>query len=85
MKRLPKKGTLVQIEWIDATGYINVEGDIPKPANCSTVGWIHATKKDYVVLASSLYQDNVGDFTVLPRGTIQTVKLLQAKPAPRRP
>ena len=54
--RLPKKGTLVQVEWIDAT------------------------KKDYVVLASSLYQDDVGDFTVLPRGMIQEVRLLLASP-----
>jgi len=82
--RLPKKGTLVQVEWIDATGYINVEGDTPKPSACSTVGWIHATKKDYVVLASSLYQDNVGDFTVLPRGMIQSVKLLRPAPHPQK-
>ena len=81
--RFPKKGSLVRCEWLDATGYVGVEESVPKPSPCATVGWIHEVKDEYIVLASSLYQDNVGDFTVLPRGMIQKVKLLQVRP-PRK-
>lgn len=69
--RLPKIGTLVTVTWLDAAGYIGIPMGEAAPAICNTVGWLAAINKDHVVLATSKYKDDVGDWTVLPLGVIE--------------
>ena len=71
--KLPKIGSLCRFTWLDATGYIGVESDEPRPASCITVGWLHTIKDDHILVATSLYTDGSGDFTVLPKGILTAV------------
>ena len=78
--RLPKaKGQLLIIEWLDAAGYINEDLSEAKPAPCITVGWLKAVNKDHIVIATSVFKDGSGDWTVLPIGMITSVKEVDAK------
>ena len=71
--KLPKIGSLCRFTWLDATGYIGVEANEPRPVSCITVGWLNAIRDDHVVVATSLYTDGSGDFTVLPKGILTAV------------
>lgn len=65
---------LAVINWLDATGYIGSPITEAKPFPCVTVGWIKEIKRDHIVVATSLYEDGSGDFTVLPKGMITKIK-----------
>ena len=71
--KLPKIGSLCRFTWLDAVGYIGVDADEPRPASCITVGWLKSVEKDYILVATSLYTDGSGDFTVLPIGILTAV------------
>jgi hypothetical protein len=68
--KLPKEGSLVEAVWIDAVGYIGSDLSEAKPAMCKTIGRLMAVNGQSIVLATSLYEDGSGDFTVLPKGMI---------------
>ena len=78
--RIPKaKGQLVAVNWLDACGYINEDLEDAKPAPCTTVGWLKATKEDHIILCTSQFSDGSGDFTVLPLGMITQIKEVDDK------
>ena len=73
--RIPKATKqLVQCSWLDAAGYIGAFPEEAKPAPCNTVGWLMSVEADHIVIASSLYGDGTGDWTVLPCGMITEIK-----------
>ena len=67
-QRVAKKwlDKLAAVHWIDATGYIGSPLADAKPFPCITIGWIKSVQPDYIVIATSLYEDGSGDFTVIP-------------------
>ena len=68
--RFPKEGSLVEAVWLDAVGYIGDELSEAKPAVCITIGRLVTVNSLSITLATSLYEDGSGDFTVLPIGTL---------------
>ena len=58
----------MHVEWLDPAIYTMDELSAAKPCECWTEGTIVKKSKDYVVVASSLYKDGSGDFTVLVKG-----------------
>lgn len=75
VNQLSKKiGFLVEITWIDAAGYIGEDLENVKTCTCKTVGWLVATDKNSTILASSLYIDKSGDFTIIPNGIIMACR-----------
>jgi hypothetical protein len=80
MKRWPKLGTRLRVEWVDCVGYINVPLSVVKPLPCWSEGVLVRQEKDYIVLASSQYyneaNDPTGDYTAIPSVWIKNVKRL---------
>lgn len=81
--RIPKKGKLCKVHWIDVTGVINAEAKSAKPAPAVTVGYLHQEFDDYIVIASSYFTEPVkddsikeGDYTALPKGMIKKIEVL---------
>ena len=72
--RWPKLQTRVHVEWLDPAAYIGDSVENAKPAACWTEGILVKNEKDYVVLATSLYKDGYGDFTVLVKGCCVKVR-----------
>lgn len=78
--RIPKPGTLVKIVWADIVGGINQPMRKIVPQNCKTVGWVQRVEEDYVVVASSIYQDDVDetiDGCAIPIGCILEIARLR--------
>jgi len=52
-----------------------------KPQRCKTVGWLQRVEKDYIVIATSIYEDEGDDPTIdgcaIPIGCIESVKKLK--------
>ncbi len=67
-QRVAKKwlGKSAKVHWLDATGYIGSSLHEALPFPCTTIGWIKSIQPDYIVIATSLYNDDSGDFTVIP-------------------
>ena len=80
MKRWPKLGTRVHVEWMDCAGYVNVPCSLAKTLPCWSEGILVRTETDYIVLASSQYRnegnDPTGDYTAIPAVWIKNVKRL---------
>ena len=79
--KLPKLGSLVEITWLDAVGDIGADQSEAKPSTCITIGRLMAVKRQSLVLATSLYEDGSGDFTVLPKSMLLEVKRIPHRPA----
>jgi len=71
------KGSLVEIVWLDAAGYIGEELSNAVPCRCKTVGWLMSTDRLSAVIASSLYDDTTGDFTVIPTGMMVSFRVIE--------
>jgi len=69
-----KVGRLYRVEWLDATGYIGVDIGEVKPWPCKTIGWLQAVSKNHITLATSLYDDESGDFTCIPASMLLDAK-----------
>lgn len=78
VKLVSKTGTLVEVTWLDAAGYIGEELSSAVPVKCKTVGWLMDTNRLSLVLASSLYEDATGDFTVIPTGMVVKCREIEA-------
>ena len=77
-ERFKKKdlGKLAVVKWDDASGYTMEEMDSVGLAPCTTVGWVVQVEKNYVVLASSVYDgESYGDYTCLPFGMLTSVSV----------
>ena len=74
VKVLPEEGCLVEVVWLDAVGYIGSALSEVKPAECTTIGRIVAVNRRAITLATSLYEDGTGDFTIIPRGMLTSVR-----------
>ena len=52
-----------------------------KPQRCKTVGWLQRVEKDYIVIATSIYEGEGDDPTIdgcaIPIGCIESVKTLK--------
>ncbi len=52
-----------------------------KPQRCKTVGWLQRVEKDYIVIATSIYEGEGDDPTIdgcaIPIGCIESVKKLK--------
>ena len=71
--RVPKIGKLCRVEWLDATGWISEA----KPYPCETVGWLSKVNADHIILATSRYEDGSGDFTVIPKGMLTSIRAIR--------
>ena len=79
--KLPKLGSLVEITWLDAVGYIGADQSEAKPSTCITIGRLVTVRSRSLVIATSLYEDGSGDFTVLPKSMLLEVKRIPHRPA----
>lgn len=79
--RLPKLNALCEIWWVDIVGGINEPMRKIVPQRCKTVGWLQRVEKDYLVVASSIYEGEGDDPTIdgcaIPLGCIESVKRLK--------
>tara|TARA_B110000196_G_scaffold252109_1_gene221655 strand:- start:545 stop:781 length:237 start_codon:yes stop_codon:yes gene_type:complete len=75
--RVPKIGKLCRVEWLDATGWIGVGISEAKPYPCETVGWLSKVNADHIILATSRYEDGSGDFTVIPKGMLTSIRAIR--------
>jgi len=66
--KFPKIGTKVHVEWLDPSIHTMCDLAEAKPAKCWTEGTLVREEKDFVVIASSQYEDGSGDFTVIVKG-----------------
>ena len=64
----------MEVVWLDAVGYIGSELSEVKPAECTTIGRLVAVNRRAITLATSLYEDGTGDFTIIPRGMLTSVR-----------
>jgi hypothetical protein len=80
MKRWPKIGTRVHVEWMDCCGYVNAPLSAAVPLPCWSEGILVRKSQDYIVLASSQYRgegdDPTGDYTAIPAVWITDLKRL---------
>ncbi len=80
MKRWPKIGTRIHVEWLDIAGYTNAPLSSAEPLPCWSEGLLVRNTKGHVVLASSQYRgegdDPVGDYTAIPKGVVLKVTRL---------
>jgi hypothetical protein len=76
--RLPKLSTLIVCKWMDIVGQINSPLSESKPQRCKTVGWLARVEKDYIVIATSIYEGEGDNPTIdgcaIPLGCIESVK-----------
>ena len=77
MAKLPKLNSLVEATWLDAVGYIGAEQAEAKPSKCITIGRLVAVREQSLVIATSLYEDGSGDFTVLPKAMLLKIKIIR--------
>jgi|TARA_R100000458_G_C8095420_1_gene124341 hypothetical protein len=77
--RIPRaKGQIVAVTWLDAVGYIGESAKNAKPSSCETIGRLKRVEDNFIVIATSQYQDgDSGDYTVLPTGMITEVKTVR--------
>ena len=75
--KLPKQGALAKFHWIDATGFIGADPTEATPAPCITIGWLQSAHRRHIVVATSLYEDGTGDFTVLPIGMLTKIERIK--------
>lgn len=86
-RRNPKTPPLVIVEWVDAEGsgdWINGDEELQEFLDSSsnvvrTVGWLIRRTKDYLVLASTMAQDEgKNDTNRIPSGMVKKVINLYA-------
>lgn len=79
--RLPKLHTLCVVTWMDIVGQINDPMRKLEPQRCKTVGWLERVEKDYIVIATSIYEgegdDPTCDGCAIPLGCVESVKRLK--------
>ena len=79
--RLPKLNALCHVVWHDIVGQINSPLSESKPQRCKTVGWLARVEKDYIVIATSIYEGEGDNPTIdgcaIPLGCIESVKRLR--------
>ena len=76
-----KQGDLVDIEWLDAAGFVNEPLSKAVPARAKNTGYVDRVERRYLILCSGEYQDadpdTCGDYTVIPRDWFESIKLLK--------
>ncbi len=79
--RLPRLQSLCFVSWWDIVGQINEPMRKLTPQRCKTVGWLQRVEKDYIVIATSIYEGEGDDPTIdgcaIPIGCIESVKKLK--------
>lgn len=79
--RLPKEGTLLEVTWWDIVGQINDRLSRLRPQRCTTTGHLLRIEKDYIVIATSVYEGEGEDPTIdgcaIPLGCVESVKRLK--------
>jgi len=80
MKRLPAIGSRVRCVWQDIVGFINQPLKEVKIADVWTEGKLVKANKEFLVIATSQYIDDLpseetlGDYTAIPRGAVVSIK-----------
>jgi hypothetical protein len=77
-----KKWDIILIEWNDTVGQGPIWEEIAdnlKPAKCRTVGFVLFKNRQYITVCGSKADDNVSDRTVIPRGCISEIVVLEPK------
>lgn len=82
MKYIPKLGDLVEVQWLDTTGYTNRQLSAVKLSRAVNIGTIARINKAEIVLQTGDYPDDppderVGDWTIIPRAWTDKVKLVK--------
>ena len=78
-----KEGDLVEVYWRDAAGFINERRSKAVAAHAVNVGKVVVMSKMSITLETGIYTDDgddpVGDYTVIPRGWITKVRVIEEK------
>lgn len=73
-----KVGDIVIVVWWDAKGLVNAPLSEAVPAKCRTIGWLRKDEDTHIVLCTSHFipaeKDPEGDWTVIPKGWIESMK-----------
>jgi len=71
---------LVSAEWVDITATVNGNLADARPAKCTTTGRLVKRTDDFIVIATSLFDDNdpdlTGDFVAIPIGVLSKIRPL---------
>jgi hypothetical protein len=76
-----KLGDLVEIEWLDAAGFVNEPLSRVKIAKARNIGYVAKLEKQFIALTTGIYLDDgsdpMVDATTIPRGWFESIKLLK--------
>jgi len=72
-----KIGDIVEVSWVDAQGLINEEREKAKICKVKNIGWLVEDSDEQIVLMSGEYTDKTGDYTAIPKGWQESVRLIE--------
>ena len=79
-RKFPKLMTLVAVEWVDITSTVNANLAESRPAKCTTTGHLVKRTDDFIVIATSIFEDADpdinGDFLAIPLGVLLKIRRL---------
>jgi len=69
------EGDMVEVEWLDPTGYINEYFSEVKLSKCTSIGILREIKEEYIILQTSKYENSEsGDYTAIALGCITALR-----------
>jgi len=71
-----KIGDIVEVSWVDAQGLINGDREKAKISKVKNIGWLIEDSEEQIVLMTGEYPDGVGDYTAIPKGWQESMKLI---------
>jgi len=72
-----KIGDIVEVSWVDAQGFINAEKEKVKICKVKNIGKLIEDSDEQIVLMSGEYPDEVGDYTAIPKGWQESMRLIE--------
>ena len=72
-----KIGDIVEVSWVDAQGCINEERSKAKICKVKNIGRLIEDSDEQIVLMSGDYSDNTGDYTAIPKGWQESMRLVE--------
>ena len=74
-----KLGDLVEVEWLDAQGFINDSEEKAHIISVKNIGILRVDDDREIVLQSGDYSDKSGDYTAIPKGWQEKMTLIERR------
>ena len=72
-----KIGDIVEVSWVDAQGFINTEREKVKICKVKNIGRLIEDNDEQIVLMTGDYMDKTGDYTAIPKGWQESIRLIE--------